>query len=88
MDTLKKLSYSISKKDFAKLLYPLPESKIFNRINEIIYARRKDYLENKGKTARAIKGALYIERAEYIEYFETYGYPQGIEINEDAGSKK
>jgi hypothetical protein len=71
----KKEPYSIGKEQFFDMLKPLSIRIIKRRINEIIFDRRKDFKENQNKTEKQIKSAKLIERSEYIEYFETYGYP-------------
>lgn len=78
MNSPSKLPFSISKKEFTAMLYPVPENTILNRINTIIYDRRKSFKANEKKTITAIKKVHYIERPEYIEYFEIYGLPDGI----------
>lgn len=75
-----KIPFSIEKHDFVALLHPVPINTVITRINIIIYDRRKDLPDCKDKTPRQIKGTRYIERPEYIEYFETYGYPDGLEF--------
>ena len=75
----KKEPYSIGKEQFFDMLKPLSIRIIKRRINEIIFDRRKDFSENQDKTKTQIIATKIIERKEYIEYFETYGYPDGFD---------
>lgn len=76
----KKIPYSITKIQLVTLCYPYPESTIRNRINAIIYDNRKNLPENAGKTILEVIRGHFIEKSELIEYFQTYGLPDGYQF--------
>jgi hypothetical protein len=76
----KKAAPGIEKQKFCKLFYPFPSYTVLNRINCIIYERRSKLIAYEGKTKTQILRTQFIEEPEYKEYFETYGYPDGIEF--------
>ena len=76
----KKKVGAMSKNAFAKLCHPVPEEKVRARINLIIYDNRKNQKMYAGLTKKKVIGTHFIERVEVIEYFETYGWPNGYEL--------
>lgn len=77
----KKVPYSISKKNFFVLCYPVPENTVKRRINEIIFENRsKNYKECKDLPRHKIVNCRYVEKVEIVEYFQTFGLPDGLEF--------
>lgn len=76
-----KIPYSIPKQKLYTLCFPVPENTVKKRINEIIFENRsKNYPEYKDKPRLEIVRCVFVERVELIEYFTTYGLPDGIEF--------
>jgi len=77
----KKVPYSLMKSELYRMCYPVPENTVKNRINLIIFENRSNnYPEWKNKPKESIIKTQYVEKNELIEYFETYGLPDGLEF--------
>lgn len=77
---LKKIPYALTKNQFVRYCFPVPESKVRTRLNEIIFECRRGLPENKGKDKKEIIRTHLVEKKEIVEYFETYGLPKGYEL--------